>query len=142
MELSAGLYLGSVTAAVPFAPYSSRHRGVASVRKASRWRGRPRGKALCTGSTVSRIAGAVFATVDHEKNKAKPPAVQHQYSTFHLAAEDPMSPGPASVRHDSNPQFLSQKGRRYRPLFMIRALFFAGNLINSYINSSLLQGAL
>lgn len=77
-----------------------------------------------------------------KNNKAKPPAGQHQYSTFHLAAKDPMSPGPASVRHDSNLQFLSQKGRRYRPLFMIRALFFAGNLINSYINSSLLRGAL
>lgn len=34
-----------------------------------------------------------------------------------------MSPGPASVQHNLNLQFLSQKNQRYRSLFMIQALF-------------------
>lgn len=86
---------------------------------------------------------AVFATADHEKEKV--PASWHQYyfSAFFLPSPQMIQchQSPASVQCNLNPQPLSQKNQRYRPLFMIHALFLAWNLINSYINSSVLGGA-
>lgn len=107
---------------IPFAPYSSRHHvsvSAASVRKRSWWRGRPQ-----TASACAALSPQPFSCVCYSGSwKEKTPAGQHQYSTFHRAAKDLMSPGPASVQHILNLQFLPQKNRHYRPLFMIQALF-------------------
>lgn len=90
-------------------------------RTGSWWREQPQ-----TASAWAAQLPKLFDCVCYSGSwKEKTPAGWHQYyfSTFHYVAIDPMSLGPASVQHNRNLQFLSQKNPRYRTLFMIQALF-------------------
>lgn len=140
MEFSSGYIWGLCDSWIPFAPYSSRHHvsvsaATVKIEKGSWWREQPQ--------TASAWAPKPFDCVCYSRSwKEKTPAGRHQYdfSTFHCVAKDPVSPGPASVQHNLNLQFLSQKESALIDLFLWYKLCFAQNLINFYINCLVLGG--